>query len=100
MATDVFRSMCVWCMCVLLGTANKGFWGELLGVGDFYYELAVQVVDVCMATRYLPLLSARWLGLRRRGVGSDGTFDGPHTRAHAQSLRVCMCPLAGKPTEG
>jgi hypothetical protein len=23
--------------------SNKGFWAQLLGVGDFYYELAVQV---------------------------------------------------------
>lgn len=31
--------------------SSKGVWGELLGLGDFYYELGVQVVDVCMATR-------------------------------------------------
>lgn len=31
--------------------SNKGFWAEVLGVGDFYYELGVQIVDVCMATR-------------------------------------------------
>lgn len=31
--------------------SNKGFWGEILGVGDFYFELAVQVVNVCLATR-------------------------------------------------
>jgi len=26
-------------------------WAELLGIGDFYYELAVQVVEACWATR-------------------------------------------------
>lgn len=31
--------------------SNKGFWGEILGVGDFYYELGVQIVNVCLATR-------------------------------------------------
>jgi len=34
-------------MCAAVGVdplaSNKGFWNELLGVGDFYYELAVQV---------------------------------------------------------
>ena len=34
-------------MCANVGVdplaSNKGFWNELLGVGDFYYELAVQV---------------------------------------------------------
>ena len=31
--------------------ASKGFWGELLGVGNFYYELGVQVIEACMAMR-------------------------------------------------
>ncbi len=31
--------------------ANKGFWAELLGFGDFYYELAVQIVEICYQTR-------------------------------------------------
>jgi ESCRT-II complex subunit VPS22 len=31
--------------------ANKGFWSELLGVGDFYYELGVQIIEACLATR-------------------------------------------------
>lgn len=26
-------------------SANKGFWSEMLGVGDFYYELAVQIIE-------------------------------------------------------
>jgi ESCRT-II complex subunit VPS22 len=32
-------------------TANKGFWAQVLGVGDFYYEIAIQAIDVCLATR-------------------------------------------------
>jgi len=31
--------------------ASKGFWGEILGVGDFYYELAVQIIQVCYLSR-------------------------------------------------
>ena len=31
--------------------SSKGFWAEALGSGDWFYELAVQVVDVCIATR-------------------------------------------------
>lgn len=31
--------------------SNKGFWAEVLGVGDFYYELAVQIVEICLSTR-------------------------------------------------
>jgi len=31
--------------------SNRGFWAQLLNVSDFYYELAVQCVDVCLQTR-------------------------------------------------
>lgn len=33
--------------------SSKGFWGELLGVSDFYYEAGVQIVDICLSTRAL-----------------------------------------------
>ncbi|XP_031572055.1 vacuolar-sorting protein SNF8-like [Actinia tenebrosa] len=42
-------------MCARIGVdplaSSKGFWAELLGVGDFYYELGVQIVEICIATR-------------------------------------------------
>ena len=31
--------------------ASKGFWSEILGIGDFYYELAVQIVEICFSMR-------------------------------------------------
>ncbi|CAO1623542.1 unnamed protein product [Parajaminaea phylloscopi] len=31
----------------------KGMWNDLLGLGDYYYELGVQIVDVCVSTRDL-----------------------------------------------
>jgi len=31
--------------------SNKSFWAKMLGLGDFYYELSVQIVDVCISTR-------------------------------------------------
>lgn len=40
-------------MCASIGVdplaTGKGFW-SVLGMGDFYYELAVQIVEVCLAT--------------------------------------------------
>lgn len=39
------------CACIVF-VASKGFWAEMLGVGDFYYELGVQIVEVCMATNH------------------------------------------------
>ncbi|KAI9313851.1 EAP30/Vps36 family-domain-containing protein [Dichotomocladium elegans] len=42
-------------MCANIGVdplaSNKGFWANLLGVGDFYYELGIQIIENCMATR-------------------------------------------------
>ena len=40
-------------MCAAIGVdplaSGKGFWSELLGVGDYYYELSVRVVEACLA---------------------------------------------------
>lgn len=42
-------------MCAPLGvdplSRENSFWGKLLGMGDFYYELAVKVAEVCIASR-------------------------------------------------
>jgi len=59
--------------------SSKGFWGEALGLGDFYYELSIQIVDACMATR---ALNGGLLGmddllarLRRMRSGKDEISD-------------------------
>lgn len=42
-------------MCYEIGVdplrSSKGFWTEILGVGDFFYELGIKVIEVCAATR-------------------------------------------------
>ena len=42
-------------MCNKIGVdplaSKKGFWGALLGVGDFYYELGIQMIHFCAITR-------------------------------------------------
>lgn len=42
-------------MCAKLGvdplSSNKGFWAQLLGVGNFYTELGIQIIHICLATR-------------------------------------------------
>lgn len=42
-------------MCIKIGVdplaSHKGFWSELLGVGDFYYELSIQIIQECIKTR-------------------------------------------------
>lgn len=31
--------------------SNKGFWSEALGLGEFYFDLGVQVAEACVASR-------------------------------------------------
>lgn len=35
----------------LAGPRKGGWWAELVGMGDWQYELGVQIVDVCVSTR-------------------------------------------------
>ncbi|KAJ7219058.1 EAP30/Vps36 family-domain-containing protein [Mycena pura] len=35
----------------LAGPRQGGWWAEMLGLGDWQYELSVQIVDVCVSTR-------------------------------------------------
>merc|ERR1711909_229011 len=43
-------------MCSSIGVdplaSGKGFWSNMLDIGDFYYELGVQIVEVCMASQH------------------------------------------------
>ncbi|CAG0914757.1 unnamed protein product [Notodromas monacha] len=63
-------------MCADIGVdplaSSKGFWAEKLGVGEFYYELSVQIVEVCMALAYrtgglMPLEDLRTRVIKSRG---------------------------------
>lgn len=63
-------------MCASIGvdplTSRKGIWAELLGVGDYYYELGVRIIEVCVATRSMNggILSLKELleALRKRRI--------------------------------
>jgi ESCRT-II complex subunit VPS22 len=42
-------------MCLSVGVdplaSNKGFWADILGVGDFYFELGVKIIQISVQTR-------------------------------------------------
>jgi len=42
-------------MCAQIGVdplaSNKGFWAELLGVGDYYFDLGVKILTIAISTR-------------------------------------------------
>ncbi|KAF6261148.1 subunit of ESCRT-II complex [Scenedesmus sp. NREL 46B-D3] len=77
-------------MCANIGVdplaSNKGMWNELLGFGDFYYELGVQLVEACLASRPLngglmELGQLRGAVERRRGSRSDPVSEDDIVRA-------------------
>jgi len=66
-------------MCSSIGVdplaSGKGFWSNMLDIGDFYYELGVQIVEVCMASAHktgglMELGELRQKLVRARGRGS------------------------------
>jgi len=72
-------------MCCNVGVdplqSSKGFWAEFLGIGSYYYELGIQVVDICLRTQKanggVILLSEvkEYLAERRRGGEQEISED-------------------------
>ncbi|CAG8626809.1 15041_t:CDS:10 [Racocetra fulgida] len=63
---------------------NKGFWAEFLGVGDFYYELGVQIIEICLSTRgrnggLIELDELKRQLVKMRGGNSGGGISGSNS---------------------
>jgi ESCRT-II complex subunit VPS22 len=61
----------------LAGPRKGGWWAELVGMGDWTYELGVQIVDVCVGTRernggMIEMGELVRLLNRLRGIGEAG----------------------------
>ncbi|XP_067940135.1 vacuolar-sorting protein SNF8-like [Watersipora subatra] len=67
-------------MCATIGVdplaSSKGFWSEMLGVGDYYYELGVQIAEVGMATSHRNGGIMNLEELRKRVMKSRGSRSG------------------------
>ncbi|KAG0328231.1 Vacuolar protein sorting-associated protein SNF8 [Podila humilis] len=64
--------------------SSKGYWGELLGVGDFYYELGIQIIDVCLSTRALNGGLMELSEVKRRVERMRGIRDAPSSHQQQQ----------------
>lgn len=82
-------------MCAAIGvdplSSSKGFW-SVLGMGDFYFELAVQIIEVCMATSnknggLIGLEELRTRLIRARGQRKE------HQEITADDLRIAAKKL-------
>ncbi|KAL0215850.1 hypothetical protein P9112_008034 [Eukaryota sp. TZLM1-RC] len=85
-----------WQMCSELNvdplSSTKGVWDQL-GMGDFYYGLAVQISHICLATReinggFLCLEDLRSHLNRRRRAGSENSVSDDDIERAIKSLRV------------
>lgn len=83
-------------MCAAIGVdplaSGKGFW-SVLGMGDFYYELSVQVVEVCMAHvnqcgGLMELDELRERLLKARGAAQKGSISNEDIIMAAKKLRI------------
>uniref|UniRef100_H0XQM6 Vacuolar-sorting protein SNF8 n=1 Tax=Otolemur garnettii TaxID=30611 RepID=H0XQM6_OTOGA len=66
--------------------SGKGFWSEMLGVGDFYYELGIQIIKVCLALEHqnghlITLEALHQQVLKGRGKFSQGVSQDNLIRA-------------------
>ncbi|GIL76429.1 hypothetical protein Vretifemale_6023 [Volvox reticuliferus] len=77
-------------MCANIGVdplaSNKSLWASTLGFGDYYYELGVQVVEACLATRsvnggIMDLASLLKYVNRRRGSQGEPVSEDDVVRA-------------------
>jgi ESCRT-II complex subunit VPS22 len=80
-------------MCANVGVdplaSNKGAWAQLLGLGDFYYELGVAALEAAWASRsvdggLVPLRALTRAVVRRRGGAADPVTEDDVARALAK----------------
>lgn len=90
-------------MCASIGVdplaTGKGFW-SVLGMGDFYYELAVQIVEVCLATNdknggliSLSELRSRLIKARGQGKQHQEISQDDLLRATKKLKVLGLCPF-------
>ncbi|KAF9174693.1 ESCRT-II subunit protein snf8 [Mortierella sp. AD010] len=94
-------------MCANIGVdplaSSKGFWGELLGVSDFYYELGIQIIDVCLSTRALngglmELSEVKRRVERMRGIRDNKVPNSTSSNTHSNSFSSKWTSIASKDT--
>jgi len=84
-----FRQMCFSIgVDPLAGPRKGGWWAELLGLGDWQYELGVQIVDICVSTRernggMIEISELIRLITKLRGVNPDAITENDITRSIA-----------------
>jgi ESCRT-II complex subunit VPS22 len=60
----------------MLTNNSIGFWSEMLGMGSFYYEIAVQAVEVVLSTSHI-----------NGGVMSLGEIQNRLNKSRSKSLK-------------
>lgn len=57
-------------------SSSKNFWTNTLGLGTFYFDLSIQIANICMSTRPINGGIISWEELKRRILRLRGTRGG------------------------
>lgn len=98
-------------MCATSGvdplTSSANFWVKLLGVGDFYYELAIQIVEVFISTSHInggimPIeeLLRRVLASRNSNLEATDSITTEDILEAIKKLRVLGSSIREIPSKG
>jgi ESCRT-II complex subunit VPS22 len=84
-------------MCMQVGvdplSSNKSFWTKVLGFGDFYYQIALQVVQICMITREMNGGLIEWSELKSRMETLRGRYAQPISDQDLVQALKCLGPF-------
>jgi ESCRT-II complex subunit VPS22 len=84
-------------LCLQVGvdplSSNKSFWSQVLGFGDFYYQISVQIVQVCMVTREMNGGLIEWSELKSQVERLRGRYVEPISDQDLMQAIKCLEPL-------
>lgn len=83
-------------LCAKIGVdplvSNKGFWDRWLGVGEFYYELSIQIIEISLETRSLNgglmLMQDALVRLRKKRGSSSQEIDENDVKRAVSQLNI------------
>jgi ESCRT-II complex subunit VPS22 len=75
--------------------SNKGFWSDVLGLGDFYFELGIKIIRITVRTRSsnggIMLLSELVQELQKANVSADERASAEDVIRSIEKLSVLGC---------
>ncbi|KXN74082.1 winged helix DNA-binding domain-containing protein [Conidiobolus coronatus NRRL 28638] len=91
---DYFHKLCRKIGVDTLASSN-GFWSKLLGEGDYYYELGIQLIEICINSRELNGGLIQLSNLHKQLQVKRSKFDQTVTKEDIVKCLKTLNPLGG-----